>query len=279
MNASQTLILTRLIGLEAAATWSVCTRAYLLLVQVITRIFDYSSSALAEMIVRGERERLMRRFREIAVLSVNLAVAAGALLAVGNGPFVRVWTAGKIGWPARNDLLLGIWLVTCLTVRTHCGFVSQTKDFRFMRFMYFIEGFAFISLTILLHRFGGITITLMLIVSIVCSLCFTFSYGLWRTREYFHLSRGELARWHRGTLALAATVAPAAALAGWLAGSLPALWQLAAVSVLGIWTAFMFARYGLGEAVQTELARFAPGWAIPIVARLFAGNSEAHATK
>ena len=169
MNASQTLILTRLIGLEAAATWSVCTRAYLLLVQVITRIFDYSSSALAEMIVRGERERLMRRFREIAVLSVNLAVAAGALLAVGNGPFVRVWTAGKIGWPARNDLLLGIWLVTCLTVRTHCGFVSQTKDFRFMRFMYFIEGFAFISLTILLHRFGGITITLMLIVSMLAS--------------------------------------------------------------------------------------------------------------
>jgi len=264
MNASQTLLLTRLIGLDAAATWSVCTRAYLLLVQVITRIFDYSSSALAEMIVRGERERLLRRFREIAVLTVNLAVAAGALLAVGNGPFVRVWTAGKIGWPAWNDLLLAIWLVTCLAVRTHCGFVGQTKEFRFMRFIYFIEGFAFIGLTILLHRFGGIT--MMLIVSILCSLCFTFSYGLRRTREYFHLGWGDLARWHRSTLMLAATVAPVALLGWWLTRHLPALQKLMADSALAVWIAFLLLRHGLGDSLRAEALGFAPNWLKPIFA-------------
>ena len=101
INASQTLLLVRLVGLNAAAVWSVGTRVYLLLVQVLSRILAYSSSALAEMIVRDERDRLLQRFRQIATLSVNLAVAAGTILAVCNGPFVAVWTSGKIQWATR----------------------------------------------------------------------------------------------------------------------------------------------------------------------------------
>jgi O-antigen/teichoic acid export membrane protein len=274
MNASQTLVLTRLLGLDAAAVWGVCTKTYPLFVQTITRIFDYSSSALAEMIVRGERELLLRRFRQIAVLSVNLAVAAGALLAAANGPFVKVWTSGELGWPAWNDLLLGVWLVDLLVVRTHCGFVGQTKAFRFMRYIYFIEGFAFVGLTVLFHRLGG-EITMMLITSIVCSLCFTFSYGLWRTREYFHLTWGDLARWHRSTLALAATVAPAALLVWWLTRNLPAVQQLMADSVLAIWIGFMFLRHGLGGSLRSEALRFAPQWARPVLSRVCAAPFEA----
>ena len=274
MNYSQTLILTRLLGLKAAAVWTVCTKIYPFFRETISRIFDYSSSALAEMIVRGERELLLRRFRQIAVLSVNLAVAAGALLAAANGPFVKVWTSGELGWPAWNDLLLGVWLVDLLVVRTHCGFVGQTKAFRFMRYIYFIEGFAFVGLTVLFHRLGG-EITMMLITSIVCSLCFTFSYGLWRTREYFHLTWGDLARWHRSTLALAATVAPAALLVWWLTRNLPAVQQLMADSVLAIWIGFMFLRHGLGGSLRSEALRFAPQWARPVLSRVCAAPFEA----
>jgi hypothetical protein len=226
------------------------------------------------MIVRGEVERLLRRFREIAVFSVNLAVAAGALLAVANGPFLKVWTSGKIGWPAHNDLLLGVWLVTLLVVRSHCGFVGQTKEFRFMRYIYFLEGFAFVGLTVLFHRFGG-GITMMLIASIICSLCFTFFYGLWRTRDYFHLSWGDLAHWHRGTLALAATTAPAALLVWWLSRHLPAIQQLMADSVLAIWIAFMFLRHGLGASLRVEALRFAPNWTKPILTWISPADSEA----
>jgi O-antigen/teichoic acid export membrane protein len=274
INTSQYLIVTRLLGLNAAAVWGVCTKTYPLFVQVITRIFDYATSALAEMMVRGERELLLRRFRQIAVVSVNLAVAAGTLIAVGNGPFVKIWTHGQVGWPVRNDVLLGVWLVTLIVVRTHCGLVGQSKAFRFMRFIYFIEGFAFVGLTVLFHRFGG-GITMMLIVSIACSLCFTFSYGLWRTREYFHLTWGDLAHWHRSTLVLAVTVVPAAVPVWWLTRNLPAMQQIMADSVLAIWIAFMFLRHGLGDSLREDALRFAPSRTRPILAWMCADHSGA----
>jgi hypothetical protein len=159
-------------------------------------------------------------------------------------------------------------------VRVHVGLVGQAKAFRLMRYLYFIEGFAFIGLTILLHRLGGITT--MLLVSIVCSLGCTFPYGLWRTREYFHLRWGDLLRWHRGTLALVGTVAPVTVLLWWLAGDLPALQRLVVEeTVLGIWAALMFLRYGLGSTLRAEACRYAPNWARPMLVRTDSAKPEA----
>jgi O-antigen/teichoic acid export membrane protein len=276
VNASQAMLLTRLIGLDAAALWNIYTRVYLLLVQVITQIFHFSSSALAEMMVQGDRGRLLQRFREITGLCVNLAVAAGAIFAVDNSAFVHVWKAGKVfsvPWLPWNDLLLAVWLVICIAVRVHIGLIGLNKAFHFMRFIYFVEGLVFIGLTILLHQFGGITI--MLVISIVCSLCFTFPYSLWRTREYFHLSWRALAGWHRDTLMLAITVAPVCALVWWLSRNLPALQRLAVNSVVaGIWTACMFLRYGLGASLRAEASRRAPAWARPILSLVGFAKSE-----
>jgi O-antigen/teichoic acid export membrane protein len=275
VNASQVVLLTRLIGLDAATTWSVYTRAYLLLVQVITQIIQFSSSALAEMMVRADRERLLHRFREITMLSLNLAVAAGALFAVGNSAFVQVWKAGiifPVSWSPWNDLLLAVWLIITVMVRVHIGMVGLTKAFHFMRFIYFLEGFSFICLTILFHRFGGIT--LMLMISIVCSLCYSFPYGLWRTRKYFHLSWSELARWHRSALALAAAVGPMALLVWWFSRNLPGIQRLLVELALGVWTGWMFLHYGLGDSLRAEASRRAPAWARPILSRAGFAKSE-----
>lgn len=95
INASQIILLQRLSGLEAVATWSVCTRVFLVLSQVVSRVFDYSSAALAEMIVRQEMALLQKRFREIVTFSACLSVAAAAMLALCNSTFVSVWTSGR----------------------------------------------------------------------------------------------------------------------------------------------------------------------------------------
>lgn len=263
VNASQTLILTRIIGLEAAAIWTVCTRTYVVLTQIVGRIWDYSTSAMAEMMVRGEREILLRRFREIVILTANLSVAAGIMYAICNSSFVTFWTSGRISWPSVNNVLVGLWLIIGTCTRVHAGLVAQTKRFGFQRFIYFVEGAAFIALTLSLHRFGGIT--MMLCASIACSLCFSLPYGLHRTRLFFGLTHRELAGWYRDTLALALAIIPVAAAVWWFTRHLPPIEQfLANAVIVGAWAATAFLRYGLVPSLRESAARRAPEWIKPL---------------
>jgi O-antigen/teichoic acid export membrane protein len=259
INGSQALLLTRFFGLETTAVWSVCTRTYTVLLQVIYRIFDYSTSALAEMIVRNEMSLLAARFRQIASLSASLSVAAGTLFALCNNSFIEVWTTGKIAWSPRNDLLLAAWLVVCISVHAHIGLVGQSKRFGFLRYIFFIEGLTFVVLAVLLHRFGGMTG--MLLTSLVCALAFSFPYGLRRTRDYFNLSWGDLAEWHRAPTLLAFWLLPLAIATAWLTADASPLNRLVARAILtGLPASWMLLRFGLGTPLQAEVARRAPLW-------------------
>lgn len=260
ISASQTILLTRLLGLETAAVWNIGTRAYQLLTQVLFRFFDYSAPALAEMMVRGEKARLEERFKQIVMFSLAAAVAAGGLFALCNSTFVTVWTHGKIGWPLVNDLLLAVWLVVCVAMHMHTGLVGQTKKFHFMRYLFFIEGLAFVGLTIAFYRFGGITA--MLVASIVCTSLLSLPYGLYRTRKYFGLGWRELAGWHQPALVLALWLVPAGVLTWWLTCNMPMVMRLGiSGGVFGLWTAWAFLRHGLNPALQNEIAGRLPDWA------------------
>ncbi len=258
VTASQTILLTRMLGLEAAAVWSVCTRAFQLIAQAIYRVFDFSCAALAEMIVREEREKLHERFRSVVMLSGSLSVAAAVLFAACNQAFVRVWSNGEIGWPAVNDALLALWLVVCVYTRTHVGLVGQTKQFRALSAVYFLEGFFFVGLSLLVLRRGGVTA--MLLVSIATSLMFTFPYGLWRTSRYFGLPWRTVAwHWVWPSLRLGLVLAPM----GYGAWKLSSPWtpeaRLAAVGApLGLLAVVLLFRLGLEPPLKEELARRAP---------------------
>jgi O-antigen/teichoic acid export membrane protein len=288
INASQAILLTRLLGLDAAAVWSIGTRTYTLLTQVIFRIFDFSAPAFAEMMVRGEKTLLAERFKQIVIFSLGAAVAAGGLFALCNSAFVTVWTTDRIVWsaavwPPVNDLLLAVWLVICVAMHAHTGLVGVSKKLKFMRYIFFIEGSAFVLLALAVCRPGGITA--MLMASIVCTCLFSLPYGLHRTREYFSLGRRELALWHRPALVLALWLLPAGVLTWWLAGvlsdyldaslrhsasrtaawllkhNLSALLQLVLGGVVfGPWTAWAFLRHGLNPQLQNEMARRLPTW-------------------
>jgi O-antigen/teichoic acid export membrane protein len=397
INASQLLVLTRFYGLEAAAVWSICTRVYLVLSQIIYRLFDYSSAALAEMMVRGEKALLQRRFREIVIFSSSLSVAAAGMLALCNSPFVSVWTSGRINslqfypsdikdparlakrlaapddpvsqylwtnfspkaranieavrsskentdklkelfaaelnhtangepiyaterfaaaalskeseslvadktqgaeslrlnrylledvfpeelansrkahWSPVNDVLLGLWLVVCVAVHAHTGLVGQTKVFGFLRFLPFIEGTVFVGLTLLLIRFGSMT--MMLSLSIFCTLSFQLPYGLYRTRKYFSISRSAVAGWHRTIPRMLVWLVPVAGGVWWFTRGMTDAGRLGVICpTMGLWTFFVFLRCGLSPSVQVEIFRRSPGWAKPALVRIGCAQ-EAH---
>ena len=265
--ASQTILLTRFLGLETAAVWSVCTRTYTLINTLVWRIFDFSTPALVEMMVRGERDRLLWRFREITAFSASVSVVAGVLLAVCNGPFVWLWTGGKIHWSPVNDLLLAVLCVVVTAVRPHITLAVQTKRFGFLRFVFLVEGLAFVGLFLLAHRLGGVTT--MLGLSILCTLTFSLPYGMHRTRQYFGLGLRELARWFGPALRLSVWVVPAGGLAWWLTQDGSAILQLAVRGgIFGIWTAWAFLRHGLPASLQMEIHHRAPGWSKPFFNRI-----------
>jgi O-antigen/teichoic acid export membrane protein len=257
LNASQTLIVTRVLGLEIAAVWSVCTRTYLFLSQTIYRMLDYSAPVLAEMIVRKEIDRLCYRLRSIFTSSVSLAVLTGVIFAGANQPFIRLWTAGKIGWAPLNDILLAISMALVSGARCHIGLAGQSKDIGGMRYIYLVEGAFFVGVSLLVVRWGGISA--MLLTAIVGTLLFSSPYGAWRTSRYFNLSWSTVAfGWLVPSLRLAACLVPVALLVAWIAWPLPPrLFLVVFTIVTGLAGVPLFLRLGIEPGLRREiLSRF-----------------------
>jgi O-antigen/teichoic acid export membrane protein len=265
--ASQSAMLTRLLGLEVAAVWNVCTRSYTVIIQVVSKIFEYSSSALAEMMVRGENELLRKRFQEIVTLAMSLSVVAAVGFAICNGTFVKVWLAGKMAWSPLNDMLLAFWLVITISVRLHTGLVGQTKKFGFLRYLFLFEGMAFVGVTLLLREWRGTSV--MLMISIGCTLLFSLPYGIWRTRQYFGMSWRELAEWHRGPILLSLWLTPVSIGIWFITRDLSERWRLIITAgTIILFGGFGIVRHGLGRYLQGRLFQLAPSWVKTMFSKL-----------
>lgn len=268
INASQIILITRQLGLEAAAIWVICTRSYTIIVQVIYRIFDNSCPALAEIIVRRDTPRLLYRFRSIVVVSASAAVFAGVVFALCNQPFVRVWTDGKASWPVTNDILLAVALVISVIVRCHVGLTGQTKELRMMRFVPFLEGLWLAGLSLPVLRWSGVAG--MLLVAITGTLLVTFPYSTWRTANYFQLPWSQVAaNWSWPTMRLALLLAPIASIIYLSTRPLSPLLQLILNGVVaGAVGAWLLARYGLNSDLRQELSERLPTSLLGLITRL-----------
>ena len=273
LSASQTLILTRMLGLEAAATWKVCTQAYVLVTQLIYRIFQYSAPAIAEMIVRNEKLLLCERFRSLVILTGSVAVWAGTIFWTCNQPFLQLWMGGKFNWPATTDVLLAIWLVVQTIGLCHLSLIGQTKRFGWLRYLYLIEGTFFVSLSLLALRGGGPA--RMIAISIAGNLLFSFTYGTWRTSKYFDLPwRNVWLEWSLPTLRLALWLLPIGAAAYWLVKPLPAAAQFAICATsLALAGVPVFLRFGLDASSRAELMQRLPRRARSLLQSIAGGKA------
>ena len=190
MSASQVVIISRVLGLDAAATWSICTKVFTLAQQFVWRIYDFSCGAFCEMLVRGENDRLKKRFKEIIGITASVSLFVAAMIALCNEPFVYVWTHGRISWDPLNDALLGILLVVYSVNRCHGGFVGVTKKIEGARYIYFAEGVVFVAMAFFVSGkwgFPGI-----ISCAILADILLPGIYGLWRSKRFFGCSYREM---------------------------------------------------------------------------------------
>jgi O-antigen/teichoic acid export membrane protein len=264
ITTSQIIIISRALGLEAAAAWTVGTKVFMLVRQVLFQPYSAAVAGLSEMVVRNEHDRLQLRFKNLVVLTASLGVFLGVTFALCNSLFVMVWTGGKIVWSPWNDVLLAIWFFGSSLQCTHCNFVGITKQIGVMSYLYFVEGCCFVALALLLgYRWG---LPGIIGCSLVCTLLFSCQFGLWRSSQYFHLKFRNLAfEWVRPSWKFAAVLVPVALIL-WIATTgMPSLWRLAIHGVaMGLVGGILFLRLGLPPEVVRETGARLP----PLAARL-----------
>jgi O-antigen/teichoic acid export membrane protein len=252
LMASQTIVVSRALGFESAAVWSIGSKMFNLAVPLVCRPNGAALPGLYEMQARGELERLKKRFQSVVLLTASLGAFLGVSLALCNSLFVTVWTAGKINWLPLNDVLLGIWLLVISLTTTHLCFVNVTKQIGGMRYILFAEGCTFIVLASWIGcRWGT---SGMILTSILCCLAFSYQYSLRRSCGFFQCRWRELALdWVRPCLNLAAVYSGLAIIVWFATNGLPVTWRLAIHGVVaGVIGGALFLRLGFPREMLRE---------------------------
>ncbi len=257
ITQSQILIVTKVMGLEAAAIWAIATKAYLLAQQFIWRLWDFSSSTISEMVVRQERERLLQRFRDIFVVTASASVFAGVTVAACNESLLAVWTGKQIAWQGINDVLMAVLFIVTSITRLHVGLIGTTKQIRSMRYIYLGEGFSFVAVSLLLAPLIGLPAVIA--SGIIMNVLWTGVYGTRRTAEEFQLSSSEiLFQWLGPALRFGAAFSSAALICWWLGRPLPPLVRLPVCGIIiGSAGVVLFWVLGLPPNLREEFRGFA----------------------
>jgi len=288
------MIITRMLGLQAAAAWAIGTRAFAMITQMVCRLADVSGPAISEMVVRAENTLLRERYQALLSLTGSLSGFAAVGYALCNTSFVAVWTHGEFAWMPLNDLLLGLWLIILAILHCHNGLILLTKKIGFMRYAYFVEGLVFVTAAFLVARRGGLPAVIA--CSVICSTLFSGAYGVWRVSRYFNLSIYEVGlAWLAPMGRVLVLFVPAALLGWWASGPVAeAIARLALETGLaprfmahhpeilaslsrlvlncllaGSVGFYLFLHYGLSLGVQRELLQRAPKLLNPLLRRVF----------
>lgn len=258
ITASQIIVLSRSLGLDVAAAWTVGTKIFMLVRQIMYQPSAAATAGLCEMMARNEAERLKQRFRNLVVLTASLGAFSGVAYALCNSLFVQIWTNGKIVWPPLNDVLLGLWIFVASLQTTHCSFVTVTKQIGRLPYVFVLEGCTFITVSLLFaYRWG---VPGIVACSVLCLSLFSCQFCLRKSSRFFHLSLREITvEWVLPSWKLVAILTPAALLIFFATAELPAAGRLlihgVAIALVG---GLLFLRLGLPSEIIRDIGSRLP---------------------
>jgi O-antigen/teichoic acid export membrane protein len=253
ISSSQTVLISRELGIESAALWSVMTKMFTLVCQIVWKIVANAMPAFGEMQVRREWERLWHRYRGLFITSSVFAGACGTLFAACNGPFVRVWTNGKFTWSETDNLLLALWLILLTQQCCHNSLIMCLKEIRGLKYVYLFEGVVFVVASVAILPATGLTG--MLFCSVLATLICTWLCGTWRIAA---LSRKGwkplLWDWQQPLFRILAVMLPSWLVIRWILRDAAGLPQLIVsgglLAIIGLWVSLRFA---LPSDLTTEI--------------------------
>lgn len=269
LEASQLIIVTRTMGLAAAAMWSVGTKIFSLIYQLLSKIEGTAIVFFSEMMVRGEQERLRGRFRQIYQLSAGLAVALLAVAVAINAPFISLWAEPSLAWDLPLSAMLGIVVFLNVVTRCNVDLILHSKSILGLRYLYLLEAVAFVGLAFVLAPnmgFYGI-----LLSALCCLIFIRFWYTTWRVASYFQIPVWEAGwTWLRRCLLAGVVLAPIVATGPWVAAHFSSPFvQLVAVTLwTGLPAAFVFVAFALPTDSSMEIRTIISEKALSIVSAI-----------
>lgn len=183
LEASQLLIITRTMGLTSAAVWSVSTKLFMLVYQLVTKIEGTAIVFFAEMMVRGEVSRLAARFRQVYQITAGLSVVALVVVVSTNKAFVSLWAEPSLAWSNSLNCLMAVFVFLNAVTRCSGDLIIHTKKIAGFRYVYLGEAVFFVVLGLWLSSelgFHG-----LLAACIICLLLFRGAYTTFRISHYF----------------------------------------------------------------------------------------------
>jgi O-antigen/teichoic acid export membrane protein len=255
VSASQVIIVSRTLGLEAAAVWAIATKAFTMAQQFIWRLYDFSGAALSEMVVRGEYSRLHRRLKDLVVVTTSASLLVGAACAICNQPFLLFWTKGRVSWSLSSDILMGLLVLVLSVTRCFTGLGGIAKQMHRVRFLCFYEGVAFVGLAVAFARFWGLPgiIAASILADVLCSGIFG-----WRMVRTYFADKAEANAWDwfAPSVRYSLFLVPTAAAIFWATRSLSPLAALVlkgtSISIIG---GVLLVKFGLTEDAQGEVLK------------------------
>lgn len=231
LEASQLMIVSRTMGVGAAAIWAICTKIFTLVFQLLTKIEGTAIVYFSEMMVRGERSKLVTRFRDVYQVTAGIAAVSVVTAATINTNFVTVWAGDQLVWPQINNILLAALVYINCVLRCHTDIILVSKEIRGYRYVNFVEGAAFIVLS--LWTAGSAGYPAILVSALACALLLRGTYSLWRSSRYFDMpARVFVFPWLSRSLLAALVLIPLAAAGSLLAARMADPWTALAISAL-----------------------------------------------
>ncbi|MFZ1073951.1 MAG: MATE family efflux transporter [Verrucomicrobiia bacterium] len=190
---SQSLIITKLLGLSAVTLFMVSSKAGTYGLQILWRTFDSLCPRWQQFYVAGDRAHLAASFQRYTGLTMSLALLGGTFLVVLNHPFVNLLNL----WAHRPGIYAGAGFDALLALYiwqhawNHCLSCAPilAKDIRVLSWVAVVDMLLNIVMSVALAQTMGVKGVLA--GSIIGSLV-SMAYLTWRAPRYLSLTAGDL---------------------------------------------------------------------------------------
>ena len=197
--ASQSLIITKILGLGAVASFAVCSKVPMLMLQLIWRPFDAFSPRWQIYWSQGKTEELTREYRHLVRLSLGLAVLAMIGCFAMNRWFVVIFGKQSLYSGKPFDFFFAIFVLTQVWIHcTACNFVLARRMKGFAAF-FAADTVVALSVAVLGTKWFGLT-GYMAFTALYSLLGINFWYVTLQAPRILNISTGSLLKESAGGL-------------------------------------------------------------------------------